>query len=168
MKQILSIVLVAAGLLMTSARTNAQMKIAFVNTQELYSILPEAKKADSSLKAFQEVLQRTGEDYQQEFQDKLTKFNGDSAKLTGPQKEVERKKLQDLYTRVANYQQEAQQQLQAKQQELVIPLQKSITNLVSQVAKENGYTHVFEREALIVVPEGDNLLPLIKRKMNLK
>ena len=168
MKQILTVVLVAAGLLMTGAQANAQMKIAFVNTQELYSILPEARKADSALKAFQEVLQKTGEDYQQEFQDKLTKFNGDSAKLTAPQKEVERKKLQDLYTRVANYQQEAQQQLQAKNQELAIPLQKSITNLVSQVAKENGYTHVFEREALIVVPEGDNLMPLIKRKMNLK
>lgn len=168
MKQILTIVLVAAGLLMTSSQTNAQMKIAFVNTQELYSILPEAKKADSSLKAYQEVLQKTGEDYQQELQEKALKFNTDSAKLTTPQKEVERKKLQDLYIRINNYQQEAEQQLRAKQQELLVPLQKSVNSLVSQVAKENGYTHVFEREALIVVPDGDNLLPLIKKKMNLK
>lgn len=168
MKQILTVVVVAAGLLMIGAGANAQNKIAFVSTEELYTILPEAKKADSALKAFQEVLVRTGEDYQQELQEKITKFNADSSKLTVPQKEVEKKKLQDLYIRINNYQQEAQQQLQQKQQEIGAPLQKSITALISQVAKENGYTHVFDRQALLVVPEGDNLLPLIKKKMNLK
>ena len=83
-------------------------------------------------------------------------------------KESERKKLQDLYTRVVNYNQEAQKQLEDRQQELLAPLQKRTIDIIQQVAKDNGYTHVFNREALLVVPPTDDLLPLIKKKFNLK
>lgn len=88
--------------------------------------------------------------------------------MTAVIKESERKKLQDLYTRVVNYNQEAQQQLEAKQQELLTPLQKKTLDVIQQVAKENGYTHVFNREALLVVPASDDLMPLIKKKLSLK
>ena len=108
-------------------------------------------------------MKKKGEDYQQELEKKAKKFNDDSTKLTAIIKESERRKLQDLYTRVVNYNQEAQQQLKAKQQELLPPSKKIANALVQQVAKENGYTHVFTAEALIGVPERDNLMPLIKR-----
>ncbi len=168
MKKIFTVVLVATGLLLVNSQTQAQMKIGFVNTEELFSVLPEARKADSALQQYQEVLKKTGEDYQQELEDKAKKFNTDSSKMTTVQKESQRKLLQDLYGRVVNYNQEAQQQLQAKQQELIAPLQKQVGELVNKVAKANGYTHVFNREALLVVPDGDNLLPLIKKSLNLK
>jgi outer membrane protein len=168
MKKILTVVLFSSGLLLMNHQSEAQIKIGFVNTEELFSVLPEAKKADSALQQYQEVLRKTGEDYQQELEEKAKQFNKDSATMTTIMKETTRKKLQDLYSRVVNYNQEAQQQLQAKQQELIAPLQKSINDLVNKVAKENGYTHVFSRDALLVVPEGDNLLPLIKKKLNLK
>ena len=168
MKKILTVVLFAVGLLLMNHQLEAQMKIGFVNTEELFSVLPEAKKADSLLQQYQEVLRKTGEDYQQELEEKAKQFNQDSSSMTTLQKETTRKKLQDLYSRVVNYNQEAQQQLQAKQQDLIAPLQKSISELVNAVAKENGYTHVFSRDALLVVPEKDNLLPLIKKKLNLK
>lgn len=168
MKKIFTVVLFSTGLLLVNSQLKAQMKIGFVNTEELFSVLPEAKKADSTLQQYQEVLRKTGEDYQQELEDKAKQFNADSASMTTIQKETTRKKLQDLYSRVVNYNQEAQQQLQAKQQELIAPLQKSVNDLVNKVAKENGYTHVFSRDALLVVPEADNLLPLIKKKLNLK
>jgi outer membrane protein len=168
MKKLFTVVLVATGLLIANTQAKAQMKVAFVDNQELFSVLPEAKKVDSLLQQFQEVLKKTGEDYQQELEEKAKKFNTDSSKLTTIQKEAERRKLQDIYNRVVNYNQEAQQQLQNKQQELVAPLQKSVNSLITQVAKENGYTHVFSRDALLVAPEGDNLLPFIKKKLNLK
>ncbi|MBC8033962.1 MAG: OmpH family outer membrane protein [Chitinophagaceae bacterium] len=168
MKKLLTVVLVAAGLLLVNSQTQAQTKIGFVNTEELFSVLPDARKADSALQQYQEVLKKTGEDYQQELEEKAKKFNTDSTKMTAVQKESERRKLQDLYSRVVNYNQEAQQQLQQKQQELIAPLQKMVNELVNKVAKANGYTHVFSREALLVVPDGDNLLPLIKKQLGLK
>ncbi len=61
-----------------------------------------------------------------------------------------------------------QQQLEARQQELLTPLQKKTLDVIQLVAKENGYTYVFNREALLVVPTGDDLMPLIKKKLSLK
>ena len=167
MKQIFIVVLAATGLVLAGFSSKAQMKIGFVDANELFSILPEAKKADSSLQQFKEVLQKTGEDYREELEEKAKKFNTDSSKLSSVQKEAERRKLQDLYNRVVNYDQEAQQQLEARQKEIIVPLQKSVNTLIAQVAKENGYTHVFSRDALLVVPDGDNLLPLLKKKLKL-
>ena len=167
-KKIFAIVLLASGLLIASTQTKAQMKIGFVNTGELLQSLPEAKKADSLLNQFREVLDKNGKDYQEELETKAKKFNDDSTKLTPVVKEAERKKLQDLYSRIMNYSQEAQKQLEDKQQELLAPLQKKTLDIIQQIAKENGYTHVFNREALLVVPTGDDLLPLIKKKLNLK
>ncbi len=151
-----------------TSNASAQMKVGYVNTGELLQSLPEAKKADSLLQQFQAVLKKNGEDYQQELENRAKKFNSDSAKLSAVAKESDRKTLQDLYTRVVNYSQEAQQQLEARQQELLTPLQKRTLDIIQQVAKDNGYTHVFNREALLVVPPGDDLLPLIKKKLNLK
>jgi len=36
------------------------------------------------------------------------------------------------------------------------------------VAKENGYTHVFEAGTLLVSPPSDDILPLVKKKMGIK
>jgi len=160
--------LVIASMMVGTSQVKAQMKIGYVNTGELLQALPEAKKADSLLQQFQEVLKKNGEDYQQELETKAKKFNDDSTKLTAVVKESERRKLQDLYTRVVNYNQEAQKQLEDRQQELLAPLQKRTLDIIQQIAKDNGYTHVFNREALLVVPTGDDLMPLIKKKLNLK
>ena len=160
--------LVIVAMMAGTSQVKAQMKIGYVNTGELLQALPEAKKADSLLQQFQEVLKKNGEDYQQELETKAKKFNDDSTKLTAVVKESERRKLQDLYTRVVNYNQEAQKQLEDRQQELLAPLQKRTLDIIQQIAKDNGYTHVFNREALLVVPTGDDLMPLIKKKLNLK
>ena len=37
-----------------------------------------------------------------------------------------------------------------------------------EVAKENGYTYVFPREALLVMPPGDDLASLVRKKLNIK
>ncbi len=164
----LTVLFLVSGFALINSQLNAQMKMGHINTGELLSSLPEAKKADSLLQQFGEVLKKNGEDYQTELESRAKKFNDDSTKMNAVTKEAERKKLQDLYSRVVNYNQEAQQQLEAKQQELLSPLQKKTLDIIQQVAKENGYTHVFNREALLVVPTSDDLLPLIKKKLNLK
>jgi outer membrane protein len=167
-KHFFTVVLLLSGFLIAGTQTKAQMKVGYVNTGELLQSLPEAKKADSLLNQFREVLDKNGKDYQEELETRAKKFNDDSTKMTAVVKESERKKLQDLYSRIMNYSQEAQKQLEDKQQELLAPLQKKTLDIITQIAKENGYTHVFNREALLVVPTTDDLLPLIKKKLNLK
>jgi outer membrane protein len=36
--------------------------------------------------------------------------------------------------------------------------------VIADIAKANGYSYVFRKEALIVSPPADDILPLIKKK----
>jgi len=44
----------------------------------------------------------------------------------------------------------------------------SVDEAVQAVAKENGYGYVFEKEALLVAPPGDDILPLVAKRLNIK
>ena len=61
-----------------------------------------------------------------------------------------------------------QQELQKRQQELIQPINKKAYDAIQAVAKENSYTFVFEKEALLVAPPAEDILPLVAKKLNIK
>lgn len=48
------------------------------------------------------------------------------------------------------------------------PIYMKAMNALNAVAKEGGYTYVYNQEALLVAPPADNLLPLVAKKLNIK
>jgi len=83
-------------------------------------------------------------------------------------KEVKRSDLQKQSQELAGEQQKIQNDFEQKRQELSAPIQKKLQNAIEEVAKENGYTYVMPREALIVVPPANDLGPLVIKKLGLK
>ena len=55
--------------------------------------------------------------------------------------------------------------MEAKREELLGPVAQKANTLIQDVAKTAGYTYVFRKEALMVFPEADDLLPLVKKKL---
>src|SRR5450432_2000717 len=170
MKKIVAIVLVATTLMLTGNRLQAQTnKFGFISLSELITSMPEYKKADSSMQDYQSALNQNFEDMKREFSEKDSLLSSkDTAKYTRAQLEIKRKQLGELYLKLQGYQQQAGQLYQQKQQELMAPIQRKASEIVQTVAKENGYTYVFLKDALIVSPPADDLLPLVKKKLNLK
>ena len=81
------------------------------------------------------------------------------------------KELQDLQTRIQNFQTSAQQDLQKKEQELLQPIIEKAKNAIQKVAKEKGYSYVFDTSvgALLYWPENsDDILPLVKKELGLQ
>ncbi|HVM87197.1 MAG TPA: OmpH family outer membrane protein [Puia sp.] len=169
MKKIVSMVLVAVLVLAATTNVNAQTKIGYINLADFMPSMPEFKKADSAMSDFRNALAMQYQDMQKEFneQDSLLSSK-DTLKYTKAQLELKRKSLVELYTKVQSYQQQAPEQVQQKQQELLAPVQKKALEAIQTVAKENGYTYVFNRDALFVYPNADDLLPLVKKKLGLK
>lgn len=147
--------------------STAQTKIAHINTSELLSVMPETKKAQEKLQRVQDSLNEVYSELITELREKDSVFNADSAKWTPTKREVKKGELTDLYTKVQGYQNEAQQYLQQKEQEVYAPVQKIALEAIQAVAKANGYAYVFTREALIVVPASDDLLPLVKKYLKI-
>ena len=76
-----------------------------------------------------------------------------------------KEKLRKLLVELQGFEQSYQQQMQQKQEELMAPVAQKANQLIADVAKANGFTYVFRKEALVVQPDADDLLPLIKKKI---
>jgi outer membrane protein len=169
MKKILTIVAVMTGLILAGNSTKAQGKIGVISLQELIPTMPEYKKADTALADYQSALQQNFDDMRKEYFQKDSLLNSkDTVKFTKAQIEIKRREVGDLLQRLQGFQQQSQQLMQQKQQELIAPITKKATDAVNEVAKENGYAYVLTKEALIVSPPAEDILPLVKKKLGIK
>ena len=170
MKKIVTIVAVVMGLVMAGNSVKAQgNKIGFISLQELIPTMAEYKKADTSLNDFQSALGQQFDDMRKEYYEKDSVLQSkDTVKFTKAQLEMKRREVNELLVKLQGWQQQAQQMYQQKQQELISPIQKKAVDAVNAVAKENGFTYVFSKEALLVSPPAEDLLPLVKKKLGVK
>lgn len=169
MKRIVIVLMAAGSLLCTSNRSLAQGKIGFVSLQELYSNMPEFKKADTSMQEYNTALTQNFEDMKKELSDMDSSLNSkDTLKYTKAQLEIKRRNFNEMYIKLQGWNNQAQQMLQTKQQELMAPIQKKALEAIQAVSKESGYSYVFDKSVLLVSPPAEDILPLVKKKMGLK
>jgi outer membrane protein len=146
----------------------AQSKIGYISSQELLSIMPETRKADSSLQQLKTALEQNAQEKYTKLSADYEVFNRDSTKYSEAVKTVKRQELQKAYQELAGEEQRIQEQLQQKQGELLQPIQRKANEAIQAVAKENGYAYILEREVLIVSPPADDILPLVAKKLGIK
>jgi len=165
MKKIILAAVMALGIFHLSA----QNKMGYIDTQELISLMPETGKADSTLKEYQQSLAQQGQDMGKEADEKTDKFVKDSINMNASTKDIKRKEILELYQKAQNWQQTAQEMYNQKAQSLIIPIRAKAMEAIKAVAKENGYGYVFDVStgSLLVMPPGDELLPLVKRKLGI-
>jgi outer membrane protein len=169
MKQIFSLIAVAFVMMLATGKVSAQSKIGYVSLGDIIGAMPESKKADTSYNEYQIALQQQFAEYQSEYYEKDSLLKSkDTLKYTKAQLEVKKSDLIQLQIKLQSYSQQAQQLMSQKQQELLAPIQKKALEIVQTVAKENGYTYVFSKEALFVSPPADDITPLVKKKLGLK
>lgn len=166
MKKLLLGAVMALGMMSASA----QVKIGYINTDELMSIMPEAAKLNADLTEYQNTLQQQGLTLQKEFETKRDQFYKDSATFTNQRKEIVRGELVKLITRLQTYDQEMQEMAQKYAQEKIGPVKVKALDAIKAVAKERGYTYVIDEasSSLLVMPPGDDLLPAVKTKLGIK
>jgi outer membrane protein len=169
MKKIVTVLVVVMGLMLTGKSTSAQNKFGYVSMQELITSMPEYKKADTAMNEFQTALGQNYDDMVKEYNEQSILVTGkDTAKFTAAQLELKRKAVGDLLQKLQGWQTQAQQLAQQKNQELIAPIQKKALEAIQAVAKENGFTYVIQKEQLLVSPPGEDLLPLVKKRLGIK
>lgn len=168
MKKFFTVALIAFSFVFAGNSAVAQTKIGYISSQDLITLMPEYKKADSSLQQLRAALIQNAQDKESKLNADIEKFNKDSATMNEAIKAVKRQDLQKAYQELAGEEQRIQEALQQEQQRLLAPIQKKANDAVQNTAKESGYGFVFEKDVLIVAPPGDDLLPLVAKKLNIK
>jgi len=166
MKKIIAIFVLAAGLV--SGTLHAQNKFGFIRVDEMVSLMPELKKIDTLLTSYQnDTLPRTYNYLLTQFQ-YYDSIATDSVKQTAVVRQQAATQRAEYLSELQNWQSTAQQLVEAKQNALLQPVYDKVLKAIDDVAKEKGYTYVFNRESLLIGPPADNLLQQVADKLKVK
>jgi outer membrane protein len=111
-----------------------------------------------------------GQDLGKEADAKAAQYVKDSSTLNPSMKEIKKNEIIELYQKVQNWNQIAQDKYNQKAQEEIAPIRAKAFDAIKAVAKEKGYAYVLDAStgAILVSPPGDDLLPLVKTKLGIK
>ncbi|HRC33703.1 MAG TPA: OmpH family outer membrane protein, partial [Bacteroidia bacterium] len=78
--------------------------------------------------------------------------------------------ITDLEDRIREFQQSAQENISKKKEEIYAPILKKAEEAIKGIAKEKGYTYIFDAGVgvLLYSQDSDDILPLVKAKLGLK
>jgi outer membrane protein len=163
------IFLIAAALVFSSSVAMAQ-KTGYIDVNVVIQIMPDAARIDSLMDKFQaDSLGRQFDilvkDYK--YRDSIL-TSKDTLTMPASVKLQHQQTLQNDAYQIQNWQSISQQYYQAKQNQLLEPVYRKVMNAVQTVAKEKGYTYVYDKSVLIIGPTADDLLPAVAQKLNIK
>lgn len=165
MKNFFTAVAVALGLLLFSGTSTAQMKIGYISVDNMVALMPETSKLDSLMDRYQaDSLNPQYAYIVSEYQRKDSLFR-DSVKTPASVRKQIAEELPSLIYQIQNWQAIVQQASENKQNELLAPIYRKVYEAIKAVAKEKGYSHVYNKEALLVAPDGDDMLTLVAQKL---
>jgi outer membrane protein len=159
--------------LMFVGMANAQTtKIGYTNVDYILNNIPDAKDIENKLKTEKAQYDKLLQDKIAAFQAKYEDYQKNGATMSAVIKADREKELQSGQTAIQEFQQNSETALQQKQQQLLAPVLEKIDKTVKDVAKENGYTYVFNTDAgpgttpiLLVAPDADNISDLVFKKL---
>lgn len=162
-------ILLLTGLLFSFSGLSAQ-KFGHIDFAKLFQVMPGQDTIQQKYRQYADGLRAQMEAMQTEWETKIADYQSKVGTMTDIIKRTKEKELQDLQARIEAFQQQASQDLQAKEAELTSPLIERAKKAINDVAKENGFTYVFNSAEglLLVSPPADDLLPLVKKKLGIK
>jgi outer membrane protein len=160
-----------AVLLISCASVLAQKSAKFghINSAELLTMMPERNAAALKIDTIAKDIEKQMKDMMSEYQVKVEDFDKKSPSMTELIKKDKLEEIKSLENRIRAFQQDAQTSLEQKEQELIEPVIAKAKKAIEQVAKEGGYTYIFDTSvgAVIYWEESDNVLALVKKKLGL-
>jgi outer membrane protein len=148
----------------------AQNKVGYINSRELLEVMPEVKKADSSLQIYAKSFQDQLESMSKEYESKVKDFQANEKTMNEAVKEVKVKEVQQLQERMEALQQSAQEKTSKRREEMYKPILEKADKAIKDVAKENKYDYIFDASggAILFAKDSDNVLSLVKTKLGIK
>jgi len=167
MKKLFIVVAVVAGLLCAGS-AGAQTKIGYISVDNMVGLMPEVNRIDSMLNRYQvDSLNPEYASLLSRYQFKDSAWRDSTRTPVAVRKEIE-KELPTMLYQLNNWDKIVDQLTQNKQNELLEPIYKKVYDAIKAVAKEKGYTHVFNKEAFLVAPEGDDMIAAVAAKLKVK
>lgn len=171
MKHFLKVTLLAI-ILSTSVSTFAQsLKFGHIDSNKLLSIMPEKEEAQKQIQAAAAEYDTQIKAMREEAQTLLNAYVEQRDGLAEAVRADKEKEIQNLQTRMQEFDGFAQQALQKKQNELLKPIFDKASAAIKAVGAENGFTYVFDISTGVILFNSNNsvdIMPLVKTKLGIQ
>jgi len=162
----------AAMMLCAALNLSAQeYKFGHLNSGNLLASMPEAKAADEQLAALQKSLVAKGDTMVAEFRKAYDSYLKESSEgILNPKQAKDREDgLHKMQENLQTYEQQIQQEILKKRQELLGPMLKKVDEAVDAVGKEGKYHMIFDESggAILYTLPSQDVTELVKKKLDL-
>lgn len=120
----------------------AQSKVGTVNVNEILSKLPELTTVNTAVASYNSELEKTLNEKVTIYKTKLAAYKTNAATYSDVMKKTMGEELYGLENDIKKFQQNGSQLTQIKQDDLLRPLYKKISDMIAVVAKEQKYTQI--------------------------
>jgi len=161
------ITLTLAACLICMTSTFAQ-KYGHVNTTEVMQIMPGIDSIQIKLMEFHKEVQTLYENMVNEFEAKKDKLDREAGTMSAAVRKLREDELVALQNRIQEFQYNVQEDYEEQQRRLIAPFEEKIQNAINEVAKEHKYNYIFDTRILLYYEGGDDVTPLVKKKLGIK
>jgi outer membrane protein len=145
-------------------------KIAHLDFDSLVTLMPETKTATEAAEKYLQGLNQEMVAMQTEFENKYRDYMERSANMSDMVKRSKEEDLQQLQTRIQDFQRQAEMDYKRKQAELTMPIMEKAKKGIEAVAKESGYKYVLDTSpqsaAVLYSEQSDDILNAVKKKLD--
>ena len=165
MKQLKTLAI--AIVLFIGTQVSAQSKVAHVDLQALITSMPEMKTAQDQMKKIQETYDKDYKNMVTEYQTKLQKYEQEAPTAGDALNETRSKEMQDMGSRIQQFEQTAKKELGQKELDLIKPIMEKAQKAIQKVAKAKGVNYVLDATtgSGVLFAEGIDLLADVKKEL---
>lgn len=152
-----------------TAMTNQDTKVAHINTAELVEMMPAMKSAQSQLESLQKRYDTEIRGMAQELDDKIKRYGAEADLQTDAENKKRAEEVQTMQNNIAEYRQQAIQDLQKKEGDILSPIIEQAKVAIQKVARAKGYQYVYDATpgGGLLVADGYNLLADVKSELGI-
>ncbi|MFT3884832.1 MAG: OmpH family outer membrane protein [Flavobacteriales bacterium] len=155
----------------STAGVHAQApKLGHIDRQALMLMLPERKDAEAKMQTFAKTLDERLKAMGQEYQNKVADAQARAEGMTKTEQQTAMREIQEMEQRITTAQENAKDDLSKQEEELLAPMVERTNKAIKEVATEGKYTYIFDSSTGMVLfyDGGDDILPLVKKKLNIQ
>jgi outer membrane protein len=157
-------------MLFLAGTLSAQQKYGHINSEEVVQMMPEYKQMIASVEKKKKDAQAKMQRMYTDYQSKMNEMNQFGASMMEAVREEKLKELDSLQKSITYFQQTETSSIQEYQSKLLKPLNDKYLKIVNAVAKENGYTYIFDLSSGVVAYHPDvngDISEQVKKKLGI-
>ncbi len=169
MKQFKTLLIAVALVLGATSFASAQTKVAHIATQELIEQMPSYKTAMNQLDKLQKTYDTEIKDMVTEAQNTMKRYESEAQTKTDEENAKRAGELQQTQRTIGEYRQNAMQELQKKEMELLKPVLEKARTTIQKVARAKGFDYVLDSTTGtgVIMADGYDLMPDVKKELGI-